>query len=215
VTDERAARMAMDSGASDPEILRALRAVPRHRFVPDHLQDAAYKDEPLPISSGESTISAPHMVAIQLEAARLVPGLSVLEIGSGSGYLIALIAEMIGPTGRVLGLELDPSLVARSRSILDSLGLRDRAEVRATDGWEGASDRAPFDRILVSCAVPQLAPAWRDQLARDGRIVAPVGDRWVQRLLTFGGGSNPIDTGPECRFVALHRAHYPIYRGPL
>ena len=112
-----AARMARESGATEPEVLRALRSVPRHRFVPTPWQNAAYEDEPLPITEGESTISAPHMVAIQLEAAQLSDGLSVLEVGSGSGYLLALISEVMHRSGRALGLEVDP--------VLDRPGARD------------------------------------------------------------------------------------------
>ncbi len=208
----RAAEMTRRSGASDPEVRRALAAVPRDRFVPAEYEARAYDDEPLPLTEGESTISAPHMVAIQLEAARLSDGLSILEVGSGGGYLVALLTEVMHRTGRVLGLEFDPDLAARSLETLRSLGYGGSVEIRATDGWVGAPDRAPFDRILVSCAVPEIAPAWRAQLARGGRIVAPVGDPWGQRLLTFSDRTEPIEVGPECRFVSVRRARDGIYR---
>lgn len=201
----RAAAMARASGASDRAVLRALGSVPRHTFVPAASLAAAYDDEPLPITDGDSTISAPHMVAIQLESARLLDGLSVLEVGSGSGYLLALVSEVMHRTGRVLGLEVDVALADRARETLTTLGYPESVEVRAGDGWDGLAERAPFDRILVSCAVPGISPAWRAQLRRGGRIVAPVGDRRVQRLLTYGDGADPIETGPACRFVAVRR----------
>jgi protein-L-isoaspartate(D-aspartate) O-methyltransferase len=208
----RAAEMARRCGARDPEVRRALASVPRDRFVPPEYETSAYEDEPLPLTGGESTISAPHMVAIMLEAARLSDGLSVLEVGSGGGYLVALLSEMMHRTGRILGLEVDPELAARSLETLRSLGYGGPVEIRAADGWAGAPDRAPFDRILVSCAVPELAPAWRAELAPGGRIVAPVGDSWGQRLLTFSDRADPIEIGPECRFVSVRRARDPIYR---
>lgn len=208
----RAAAMVRSLGALDPRIARAMEAVPRHRFVPPELRSSAYEDEPVPLRESGSTVSAPHMVAIQLEAADLAPGLSVLEVGSGSGYLLALIAELVGPSGRVLGIEIEPSLVVTSRETLRSLGYGATVSVRAGDGIEGAPDLAPFDRILVSCAVGEIAPAWRAQLAPDGRIVAPLGGPFRHRLVTVDREGRRLQNGPECRFVPLRGPRDPIYR---
>lgn len=207
-----AATMASRSGAHDKEVLRAMGAVPRDRFVPAELRSMAYEDEPLPLAANGSTISAPHMVAIQLEAARLSEGLHVLEVGSGSGYLLALVSEVMHRTGRVLGLEIDPGLVEGARSTLTELGYADGMEVRCADGWAGAMDRAPFDRILVSCAVPEIAPAWRAQLEASGRIVAPVGDGHRAQLRSVRKDGRVLEAGPACRFVPVRRARDPIYR---
>ena len=182
----------------------AMRRVPRHRFVPADLRRSAYEDEPLPLSHGEATISAPHMVAIQLEWAELTSGLSVLEVGTGSGYLAALVAELIRPGGSFLGIEIDPVLAEDAGRRLAELGYQE-VEVRAGDGSLGAPDRAPFDRIIVSCAAPSILPAWKEQLSADGRVVAPVGgsfeQTWVRWRETVSGGR--LEKGPACRFVPL------------
>ena len=192
-------------GPLPPSIARAMSRVPRHCFLPAGQRALAYEDEPLPLEAPDSTISAPHMVAIQLEAATLRPGHSVLEIGSGSGYLLALIAEIVGPDARVVGIELEPTLAARSRVVLDELGYRS-ITVRLGDGREGAADLSPFDRIIVSCATAEILEAWRHALAPGGRIVAPVGGAWSQTLMTVGADpAQPPVLGPDCRFVALRR----------
>jgi protein-L-isoaspartate(D-aspartate) O-methyltransferase len=191
-------------GRLPPRIARAMERVPRDRFLPIAYRHLAYEDEPVPLDAPESTISAPHMVAIQLEVADLGPDQNVLEVGSGSGYLLALIAELTRPGGRAVGLELEPGLVDRSRVTLEALGYAAMTTVRLSDGSAGAPDLAPFDRILVSCATREILPAWREQLATGGRIVAPVGGPYSQTLLSVGRDPNePPVLGPECRFVAL------------
>jgi len=191
-------------GRLPPAIARAMERVPRDRFLPLAYRHLAFEDEPVPLDAPESTISAPHMVAIQLEAAKLSPGETVLEVGSGSGYLLALLAELTAPGGHALGIEIEPVLVDRSRATLEALGYGACTTVRLGDGRAGAADRAPFDRILVSCATPDVRPAWREQLTADGRIVAPVGGSWSQTLLTVGRDprERPV-VGPDCRFVPL------------
>ena len=203
----KAALMVDLLGPLEPRVARVMREVPRHRFVPSEDQDRAYDDEPLPLRYGGATISAPHMVAIQLEWADLAPGLRVLEVGSGSGYLLALLHELVRPGGVVVGVEVEPRLVEGARRALDELGSTD-VEIRIGDGAEGVPDRAPFDRIVVSCATPEILPAWRAQLRPDGTVVAPVGgsleQRWVRWRNRPSGA--PLEEGPACRFVPLLRA---------
>jgi protein-L-isoaspartate(D-aspartate) O-methyltransferase len=186
------------------EIAEAMERIPREAFIPETYRHLAFEDEPLPLDAPGSTISAPHMVAIQLEAAGLAPGQAILEVGSGSGYLLALIAELTAPDGRVVGLEIEPGLVDHSRATLEALGYGPRAIVLLADGRRGAPDLAPFDRIIVSCATPSILPAWREQLTPGGRIVAPVGGAWSQTLLSVGREEDgPMVRGPDCRFVPL------------
>jgi protein-L-isoaspartate(D-aspartate) O-methyltransferase len=202
---ERAAEMVQRLGVSDPEIAEAMRRIPREWFVPEEYRSDAYEDEPLPIWGRDATISAPHMVVLQLRALHVVPGNRILEVGSGSGYLLALLAELAGPTGSAIGVERYPELVVRAREALAEVGLADRARVVAGDGRRGWPEGAPYDRIAVSCAVPEIEPAWREQVAVGGRIVAPVGPPSVQRLLTIEKGAQGDRTtaGPQCRFVSI------------
>jgi protein-L-isoaspartate(D-aspartate) O-methyltransferase len=193
-------------GPIPPRVAEAMRRLPRHRFVEARFRTQAYEDEPLPIGTGETTISAPHMVAFQLEWAELVPGLKVLEVGSGSGYLLALVAELVRPGGRVIGLEIDGALAERSERLLREFGHEaSSVEIHSADGSRGWLEAAPYDRILVSAAAPSLLPAWREQLAPGGLLIAPVGTRWEQRLVRYRSRpSGPqIDEGPAVRFVAL------------
>lgn len=201
---ESRARMVDALRIADPTIAEAMRRVPRHRFVPEERWAEAYDDEPVPLGPSESTVSAPHMVAAQLEALGLRPGHRVLEAGGGLGYLAALMGEITGADGRVDTMEIEPSLVAESRQRLAVLGWGDRVTVHAGDGARGVPDRAPFDRIVVSYATRSLEPAWRAQLADGGRLVAPVGGPLEQVLTTYervGPGSR-LRHGPRCRFVS-------------
>ena len=189
------------------EVAAAMLRVPRHRFVPLALQEEAYRDTPLPLGFGDSTISAPHMVALQLEWAELKPGLNVLEIGSGSGYLAALVADLVGPDGHVIGIEIDPGLAAQSRNTLRSLAYSGLVTIHTTDGIEGWPPKLPYDRILVSCSTPEILPTWKEQLATPGILIAPVGRRWGQvlkRLHKTAQGER-VEDGPECVFVGLSR----------
>ncbi|HTT35173.1 MAG TPA: methyltransferase domain-containing protein [Thermoplasmata archaeon] len=206
---DEARAMVAALGPVPPAIAAAMRSVPRHRFVPATERDAAYRDEPLPLEAGGATISAPHMVALQLEYAELGPGLAVLEIGSGSGYLAALMATLVVPGGRVRGVELEPSLARLATARIRALHLDATVEFRAGDGRLGWPEAAPFDRVVVSCATREVLSAWTDGLAPGGFVVAPVGDAWEQRLVRYRTGpSGPVlEEGPACRFVALRRAH--------
>lgn len=165
-------------GISDQAVLEAMRKVPRHRFVPDHLQQYAYADEPLPIGEGQ-TISQPYVVALMLEALEVRPGDRVLEVGTGSGYVAALL-DCMGC--EVYTVERVPDLAARAAWRLRELGYR-KVEVRCGDGTRGWAEKAPFDAILVSAAAPAVPPSLVAQLRAGGRLVIPVGDRGLQELV--------------------------------
>ncbi|MCI4338104.1 MAG: protein-L-isoaspartate O-methyltransferase [Thermoplasmata archaeon] len=198
-------------GTLDPRIAGAMRRMPRHRFVPASESAHAYFDEPVPLGPSGSTVSAPHMVALQLAALDLRAGVSLLEVGSGSGYLLALAAEIIGPSGRLVGLEHEASLVERSRRVLADLGFGARVKVEEADGWLGWPSGAPYDRIVVSAATARLQPQWRAQLREGGRLVLPLGPPGVQRLLTVRAGpeGDRYESGPACQFVPLTVAGSP------
>jgi len=192
----------------DARVRAAMLAVPRHRFVPDEAQVEAYEDAPVSLGPPGATVSAPHMVVLQLEAAEVSAGDRVLEIGAGMGYLAALLAELVGPRGHVDAIELDASLASSARRRLADGGSSGRVTVHAMDGSEGLPGAAPFDRIIVSCQTSEIVPAWKDQLSDGGRIVAPVGDSFEQILTTMvrSGARWTSRNGPGCRFVALrHR----------
>jgi len=154
--------------------LEAMRAVPRHEFVPENQSAHAYDDRPLPIGEGQ-TISAPHMVAIMTDVLSLDPGERVLEIGTGCGYHAAVTAEVVGDEN-VYSVEYHESLATEARERLRRLG--HGIHVRAGDGHEGWPEHAPYDAAYLTCAAPDGLPeAVVDQLRAGGRIVAPVGDR--------------------------------------
>lgn len=157
-------------GVRAPEVLAALRAVPRHRFVPAELRASAYNDGPLPIGHGQ-TISQPYVVAFMTEAGRVKAGDRVLEIGTGSGYQAAVL-DAIG--ARVFSIEILPDLAERARSVLAAEGAS-RVTVRAGDGTAGWPEEAPFDVIMVTAAPEEVPPALLDQLRVGGRLVIPVG----------------------------------------
>lgn len=165
-----------------PRIIAAMREVPRHVFLPDRLRSSAYYDTPLGIGSGQ-TISAPHMVAMMLEALDLQPGQKVLEVGGGSGYHAALTAHVVGPEGRVYAVERIPRLVAEARRHVAAAGFADRVEVVQGDGSQGLPPNAPYDRIFVTCAAPDIPPPLVEELTPEGRLLIPVGSRHYQDLL--------------------------------
>jgi protein-L-isoaspartate(D-aspartate) O-methyltransferase len=202
---EQAAAMVGNIGPVDPVVAAALRRVPRHRFVSQALAGEAYDDTPLPLGRTRSTISAPHMVALMLEWAELAPGMRVLELGSGSGYLSALAAELIRPGGRVIGVELEPDLVDSSREVLSQLGYSDSVEIHQGDARAGWPEGAPYDRLLVSFATPEIFPEWNHQLATPGILLAPVGPMsgQVLRRLRHGADGDRLEDGPRCIFVGI------------
>jgi protein-L-isoaspartate(D-aspartate) O-methyltransferase len=155
----------------DKAVLEAMRQVPRHLFVPKEYRSEAYTDGPLPIGHGQ-TISQPYIVAIMTELLQIDSTSKVLEIGTGSGYQAAVLAEI---ADSVFSIEIIPALAYRADSLLDSLGYAN-AEVRAGDGYLGWPEEAPFDAIIVTAAAPKIPQPLIDQLAVNGRMVIPVGE---------------------------------------
>jgi protein-L-isoaspartate(D-aspartate) O-methyltransferase len=165
-------------GISDPKVLSVMRTVPRHRFVPEELAREAYADSPLPIGLGQ-TISQPYIVAYMTEQLRVREGMKVLEIGTGSGYQAAVLAEL---GTEFYTIEIVPELAERSRRTLEALGYRN-VHVRAGDGYRGWPEEAPFDRIMVTAAPDHVPQPLVDQLAQGGRMVIPVGKHFQQMLI--------------------------------
>lgn len=165
-------------GVRDENVLRAMRRVPRERFVPADLLAHAYEDSPLPIGEGQ-TISQPYIVAVMLEAAAIAPGDSVLEVGAGSGYAAAVISLM---AATVRAIERHGGLARSAAQRLHVLGYRN-IEVREGDGTRGWPEAAPFDAIVVAAGGPDVPPALKSQLAIGGRLIMPVGDADRQRLV--------------------------------
>ncbi|MGD1061193.1 MAG: protein-L-isoaspartate(D-aspartate) O-methyltransferase [Methanomassiliicoccales archaeon] len=202
---KRLVRRLVDEGViSDPRVIAALEAVERHLFVPTEIEEQAYYDTPLYIGEGQ-TISAPHMVGIMAQALGLRPGLKVLEVGGGSGYHAAVMAELVKPNGRVVSVELIEVLAARARENLRRSGHAGLVEVVTGDGSVGYPPEAPFDRISVAAAAPAVPKPLKEQLADRGRLLVPVGSRWGQELIRVtrsGEGLQEENLGP-CVFVPL------------
>ena len=163
-------------------VRRAMERVPREEFVPEEERHRAYMDMPLPIGEGQ-TISAPHMVAMIAEILDLKPGMKVLEIGTGCGYNAAVIAEIIGPEGRLYTVERIGSLYERARRKLRNLGY-DNITVIHGDGSQGFADEAPYSRIYVTAAAPYIPDPLMKQLEIGGKLLIPVGsDKFYQELV--------------------------------
>ncbi|MHC1636467.1 MAG: protein-L-isoaspartate O-methyltransferase [Candidatus Methanospirareceae archaeon] len=161
------------------KVLRAMMRVPRHLFVPPHLRSQAYIDHPLPIGENQ-TISAPHMVAMMCDYLELKEGAKILEVGAGSGYHAAVIAEIIGEKGHVYTIERIRSLVEFSRENLKKVGCKN-VSVILGDGTLGLPEYAPYDGICVTCAAPDVPPPLIEQLKVGGTMVIPIG-RYTQIL---------------------------------
>ena len=187
-------------GIRDERVLEAMRRVPRHEFVPAEMVKAAYDDRPLPIGEHE-TISQPYIVAAMTQAARVAPGDKALEIGAGSGYQAAILAEM---GAEVYAAEINPQLAEEARERLARLGYRN-VEVFAGDGSEGLASHAPYDVVIMSAATPSVSPLLLGQLAEGGRLVAPVGHLRYQQLLLISKQGGRITTHQldPCQFVPL------------
>jgi protein-L-isoaspartate(D-aspartate) O-methyltransferase len=186
-------------GIRDERVLAAVASVPRELFVPDDLRRHAYADRALPIGSGQ-TISQPFMVATMLEALGLDGG-RALEIGTGSGYQAALLAEL---ADEVVTVERIPELADEARRTLERAGYG-RVDVRVGDGTLGVPEQAPFDGIVVAAAAPEAPESLYAQLAPGGRLVVPVGtqrDQWLEIVERAPGGPVRTRTVP-CRFVPL------------
>lgn len=191
-----------------PEVASAMAKVPREEFVPRGLRDEAYIDTPLPIGSGQ-TISAPHMVAMMAEALDLRPGQKVLEVGCGSGYHAAVVAELVSPGGHVFSVERLKELADFARDNLERTGYSDRVTVVLSDGSAGLADEAPFDRIFVACGAPSLPEPLKSQMKDGGLMLVPVGGRMYQDLVKVerrGRSYSTINLG-GCVFVPLIGEH--------
>lgn len=192
-------------GIKDPRVLEAMRKVPRHLFVQETQRGSAYEDYPLPIGEGQ-TISQPYMVALMTEALNLSGEESVLEIGTGSGYQTAVLAEL---ACKVYSVERIPSLAGQARKTLDSLGYKN-VLVRLSDGTLGWPEYAPFDRIIVTAGAPSIPEPLLEQLVEDGILVVPVGSSLSQELIQltrYRDGSIRKRKLGGCVFVRLVGKH--------
>lgn len=198
--DAMVRRQIADRGIKDPRVLDAMRSVPRHRFVPPDRVGDAYADYPLPIGHGQ-TISQPYIVALMLECLRLQGGERILEIGTGSGYQTALLAELCA---ELYTLERIPELAQAARDRLTAMGYAN-VHYRTGDGTLGWPEEAPFDGIIVSAAAPRLPQPLLEQLADSRRMVIPVGDVIGQDLMVVErvGKRTRETTVCGCVFVKL------------
>lgn len=190
-------------GVADPRVLEAMRNVPRHLFVDRSLWDRAYGDHALPIGYGQ-TISQPYIVALMTERAQVSPGDRVLEIGTGSGYQAAVLAEI---TDQVYTIEIIEPLARQARDRLRALGYR-RLQARTADGYFGWPEAAPFDAILVTAAPDHIPPPLLGQLKDGGRLVVPVGPPGLVQtlwLITRHGDRNAFENLGPVLFVPLRR----------
>jgi protein-L-isoaspartate(D-aspartate) O-methyltransferase len=187
-------------GVRDPAVLAAMRKVPRHRFVPQPQRANAYQDRPLPIAHGQ-TISQPYIVALMTELAGVKPGDRVLEVGTGSGYQAAVLAQM---GVKLFSIEIIAALAQSAKATLTELGYGNNVEVRHGDGYVGWPEQAPFDAILVTAAPPKVPKPLKEQLKVGGRLIIPVGKRYqsllkVTRTKNGYGGESVIPV----RFVPM------------
>jgi protein-L-isoaspartate(D-aspartate) O-methyltransferase len=187
-------------GISDTRVLEAMLRVPRHEFVPEKLREQAYEDHPLPIGE-EQTISQPYVVALMLEALQLSPSDKALEVGAGSGYATALLAEMVA---EVFAIERYPFLADGARRVLNALGYS-KVHVVTGDGSVGLVESGPFDAILVSAAALELPNVLVGQLREGGRMIIPVGAPDSQQLqfIRMVEGKPVISRRGDVRFVPL------------
>jgi protein-L-isoaspartate(D-aspartate) O-methyltransferase len=186
-------------GVSDPLVLAAMRKVPRHRFVPESLRGQAYDDRPLPIGL-DQTISQPYIVALMTELSHPRSGMKVLEVGTGSGYQAAVLAEIVGT---VATIEIVPELGRRAETTLRELGYHN-VRVFIGDGFDGRPQDAPFDAIVVTAAPETIPPPLMAQLAEGGRLVIPVGSAEQELLvITKSDGGYRRESILPVRFVPM------------
>ncbi len=203
-------------GIRDPRILAAFQAVPRHRFVTHVSIEEAYRDRAIStkqLDSGVSISSSsqPAMMALMLEQLDLQPGHRVLEIGAGTGYNAALMAHLVGARGRVVTIDVDDDIVAAARQHLGANGVENVEVIRA-DGGQGCPDGAPFDRMMLTVGTWDIAPAWREQLTADGRLVLPLSVGGLQLAIAFQARDGRLvsQSAHYCEFMRLRGA----YAGP-
>jgi len=194
-------RQIIDRGVNDPDVIKAMRKVPRHLFVPQENRAFSYADHPLPIGEGQ-TISQPYIVAFMTEALKLKPGERVLEIGTGSGYQAAILAELIN---EVYSIEIIEALGKRAQETLGTLGYKN-VHIKIGDGHKGWPQKAPFDAIIVTCAPEQIPRPLVEQLKEGGRMIIPVGRKGaVQKLVRAvkRGGQLKTEDVMLVRFVPM------------
>jgi protein-L-isoaspartate(D-aspartate) O-methyltransferase len=188
-------------GINDPRVLSAMEAVPRHLFVPENLRLSAYEDRPLPIGEGQ-TISQPYVVAYMSELLDLRGNEKVLEIGTGSGYQTAVLAQL---AAQVYSIEIIPSLSESAKPVIEQLGFRN-VYFKVGDGFFGWQEKAPFDAILLTAAAPEVPQSLWRQLREGGRIIMPLGRPWTtQRLVRVRklAGKQVVEELKEVIFVPM------------
>jgi len=204
--DVRLTSEALDRETLDPRVLEAMATVPRHELVPDELRGVAYENRPLPIGHGQ-TISQPYIVAIMTDLLKFGPGQRALEIGTGSGYQAAILSEL---GGMVYTIEIIEELGEQARRNLERLGYSN-IEVRIGDGYYGWEEQAPFDAIVVTAAASHIPPPLIKQLKNGGRMIIPVGSRFMvqQLLLVEKDAAGKVTTRQilPVRFVPLTGTH--------
>ncbi len=194
---------------SEP-VTRAVRTVPRHAFGPEFPLEEIYDMKTVlrtryaEDGTATSSVSATWVQTLMLERAQLRPGMRVLEVGSG-GYNAALAAEVVGPTGSVTSIDIDPAVIDRARTHLTQTGYADRVELVVGDAEHGHLGGAPYDRIIVTVAATDLPPAWTEQLVDGGRLVLPLGVRGFQRIYAFTRHGELLlgETGNHAGFVPM------------
>jgi len=197
--EQMVARQIAARGVRDERTLAAMRKVPRHLFVPPEAARQAYADHPLPIGHAQ-TISQPYIVGFMTEALALDGDETVLEVGTGSGYQAAVLAEIVS---RVYTIEIVAPLAEEARARLEDLGYSN-VEVRAGDGYQGWPEAAPFDAIIVTAAAPRIPEPLKQQLRDGGRLILPVGDAWQELVVvTRRGDRYEEDRVLPVRFVPM------------
>jgi protein-L-isoaspartate(D-aspartate) O-methyltransferase len=199
---DRMVRQLEEYGISDERVLAAMRAVPRHLFIPEKYRDtfAAYGDHPGPIGYGQ-TISQPYIVAYMTEQLDLKPGEKVLEIGTGSGYQAAVLASL---GAEVYSIEIIPELADHARKVLADQGV-DNVHILTGDGYKGWPEYSPFDAIIVTCGPERIPRLLVEQLKEEGRMILPLGSRYHQRLVICRkkGGEVMVEEDLPVRFVPM------------
>lgn len=197
-------KLIRDGRIDSEPVVSAMGKIPRELFIPKSEKLSAYHDSPLSIGESQ-TISAPHMVGIMAEALELKPGLVVLEVGTGSGYHAAVVAEIIGPEGHVYSIERIPKLAARAKEAISKVGLERIITVVEGDGSMGLPDFAPYDRIFVTCASPGIPPPLLEQLEDGGILLIPSGSSCISDLILVRKNKGKISKTNlgGCAFVPL------------
>lgn len=200
--EEKIKKQLIERGIHSENVLAAMRVVPREEFVNLESRAMAYDDRPIPIGFGQ-TISQPYIVALMTELAEVERKDRVLEVGTGCGYQTAVLAQL---ASEIYSVEIVPELSARAERTLHKIGI-ENVQLRVCDGWEGWSEKSPFDVILVAAAPPEIPPRLVEQLAEGGRLIIPVGEdeQWLKVLVKERGQVVEKDSIPV-RFVPLVRA---------